>query len=233
VTAPAVDAARIRWSVDPARLATELESKRLLVVLHGYGSNAADLFGLREYLPADLVIVAVEGLEPTQNGGWAWFPITVNPETGELQRNSADVDAAAQSLLTWLAELDAQLAPALGEFPVSLLGFSQGGAMSLELLRHAPERFDSAVVLAGFAVPHESAESSARDAALAAVKPRVFWGRDPQDPVIAPRMIEFTRKWLPEHTDLDARLYSHVGHSISLEELDDVNRWLSAGLSSD
>ena len=228
MTAPAVDASRIRWSVDPARLAAELDGKRLLLVLHGYGSNAADLFGLREYLPGDFVIAALEGLEPTPNGGWAWFPITVNPATGELQRNSADVDAASESLLEWLTELDAQLAPALGDVPVSLLGFSQGGAMSIELLRHAPERFDSAVILAGFAVPHDSSESAARDAALAAFKPRVFWGRDPQDPVISPTMIDFTRRWLPEHTDLDAQLYSHVGHSVSLEELDDVRAFLSA-----
>jgi phospholipase/carboxylesterase len=55
----------------------------------------------------------------------------------------------------------------------------------------------------------------------------VFWGRDPQDPVITPDLIDFTRRWLPEHSDLDARLYGNVGHSLSLEELQDVNLFLS------
>ncbi len=225
--AAAVDPSRIRWSVDPDRLAQELDGKRLLIVLHGYGSNAEDLFSLVPYLPDDFVVAAVEGLEPTQMGGWAWFPITVDPGTGELQRKSDDVEAATRSLLDWIAQLDAQLTPALGgEVQISLLGFSQGGAMSIELLRHAPERFDSAVVLAGFVIPHVSAESAVRDAALAAVRPRVFWGRDPRDPVISASMVDLTRRWLPEHTDLDARTYANGGHSISLDELEDVASFL-------
>jgi phospholipase/carboxylesterase len=40
-------------------------------------------------------------------------------------------------------------------------------------------------------------------------------------------LIDFTRRWLPEHSDLDARLYGNVGHSLSLEELQDVNLFLS------
>jgi phospholipase/carboxylesterase len=55
----------------------------------------------------------------------------------------------------------------------------------------------------------------------------MFWGRDPQDPVITPDLIDYTRRWLPAHTDLDAQLYPHIGHSLSLEEIQDVSAFLT------
>lgn len=221
---PAVDAARIRWSVSRDRLAAELESRRLLIMLHGYGSNAADLFSLVPYLPDDYVIASVEGLEQA-GPGWAWFPISIDPVSGDLTRDLDDVHGATHSLLGWLGALEVEL----GELPdTALLGFSQGGAMSIELLRHQPERFAGAVVFAGFALPDETSGAAERDAALAAVKPPVFWGRDPEDPVISQQLIDFTRAWLPAHSALDARLYGRIGHSLSIEEVEDAANFLRA-----
>jgi phospholipase/carboxylesterase len=98
--------------------------------------------------------------------------------------------------------------------------------MALQLLRHAPERFAAGVILAGFAAEDSTPAGIERDAHLATVLPPVFWARDPQDPVILPDLIAFTRRWLPEHSDLDARLYANVGHSISMEELEDTVEFL-------
>jgi phospholipase/carboxylesterase len=41
-------------------------------------------------------------------------------------------------------------------------------------------------------------------------------------------LIAYTRKWLPEHTDLEERLYTGVGHGINLEELEDVAAFLTS-----
>lgn len=226
MSAPAVDPARIRWSLPEGERSRALAERPLLVLLHGYGSNADDLFGLVPHLPQNFVVAAVEGLEPA-GPGWAWFPISVDPVTGELVRDLNQAESASASLVAWF---DA-LAVNYPDIPsVHLLGFSQGGAMSLELVRHRPHDVDSVVVLAGFALPAESPEAQARDAVLADVRPPVFWGRDAHDPVIAPPMIEVTRRWLPEHADLTARLYSGVGHGINLEELEDVAAFLAERL---
>ena len=226
MTAPPVDPTRILWSVSEGERAAALAERPLLVLMHGYGSNADDLFGLVSYLPETFVVASVEGLEPA-GPGWAWFPIGVDPVTGELTRDRDDAEAAAESVAAWFDELSATYP----DIPsIHLLGFSQGGAMSIELLRHCPHDIASAVVLAGFALPAESPEAQARDAVLADVRPPVFWGRDPHDPVIAPPMIEVTRRWLPEHADLTARLYSGVGHGINLEELEDVAAFLAERL---
>jgi phospholipase/carboxylesterase len=45
-------------------------------------------------------------------------------------------------------------------------------------------------------------------------------------------MIELTRRWLPEHSNLTARLYSGIGHGINLDELEDVAQFLRERLAA-
>ena len=44
--------------------------------------------------------------------------------------------------------------------------------------------------------------------------------------MITPDLIDFTRRWLPAHFDVDAQLYAHVGHGLSLEEIEDATAFL-------
>jgi phospholipase/carboxylesterase len=192
-------------------------------MLHGYGSHELDLFGLAEYLPSDYVVASVRGLLPAGNG-YAWFPLEYDPSSDTLLRDANDVNESARVLLTWLDTLEAEVGPVS---PIALLGFSQGGAMGVQLLRHAPERFAAAVILASFVIPDDSPGHDERDVALAGANIPLFWGRDPHDPVIGEELIAYTRRWLPEHSDLDARLYANVGHGISMEEIEDVSAFLS------
>jgi len=225
---PAVDEQAIRWSVPRAQVARELSCgsgapRPLLLMLHGYGSHELDLFGLAEYLPSDYVVASVRGLLPAGNG-YAWFPLEYDSASDTLLRDANDVNESARVLWTWLDTLEAEVGPVS---PIVLLGFSQGGAMGIQLLRHAPERFAAAVILASFVIPDDSPGHDERDVALAGANIPVFWGRDPHDPVIGEELISFTRRWLPEHSDLDARLYANVGHGISMEEIEDVSAFLS------
>jgi phospholipase/carboxylesterase len=221
-----LDREAMRWSIPAGDVARELGDRPLVVMLHGYGSFEGDLLPIVAHLPAHAVVVSVRA--PLAAGsGFAWFPLEFDPVTGLLHRDPLDADATASLLLAWLAELETL---AGHEFPVALLGFSQGGAMALHVLRHAPERFSAVVSFAGFVVDDPSPAARERDAALALVHPPVFWGRDPQDPVITPELIASTRRWLPAHCDTDARLYPHIGHGLSLDEVQDAAEFLVAHL---
>ena len=108
--------------------------------------------------------------------------------------------------------------------PIGLLGFSQGGAMALELLRRAPDRFAFAVSLAGFALPGERDG----DERMSQLAPHVFWGRGTADGVIPLAAVARTQAWLPAHSTLDERIYEGVGHSVSDRELADVAAYIRA-----
>jgi phospholipase/carboxylesterase len=202
-----IDESAVLWSA-PER---ERAGRPLLVLLHGYGSHEGDLFGLAPHLPLQPVIAALRA--PLRAGpGYSWYPL----ELDSPQERAAGADAAALGILQWLERVQAT--------SVGLLGFSQGGAMSIQLLRHAPERFAYAVSLAGFVV---SGDAPADDR-LAELAPPVFWGRGTHDDVIPAAFVEATQRWLPSHSTLTTRIYEGLGHSVSEAELADVLAFLRA-----
>ena len=206
-----IDADAVLWSA-PER---ERARRPLLVLLHGYASHEGDLFGLSPRLPLGPVIASLRAPEP-ENGGWAWFPRT-SGHAGDP--DPAVVDDAASAVLDWLDTVE--------NTSVSLLGFSQGAAVALQLLRLAPTRFSATVALSGFLARGEKAS----DSQLEASRPPVFLGRGTLDRVIPEDAIARTEAWLPEHSTLTSRIYEGLAHGVSPAELVDVNSFLRASIS--
>jgi phospholipase/carboxylesterase len=204
-----VDDEAVLWSASAA----DREGRPLLLLLHGYNSNEGDLFGLAPYLPLEPAIASLRA--PIFTGyGHAWFPLP----TEDAEFTIEGADAATDAILDWLD----RAAPETGS--VGLLGFSQGGAMALELLRRAPERFAFAVSLAGFTLPGEREG----DERMSQLSPPVFWGRGTADGVIPADSVARTQSWLPAHSTLDERIYEGIGHAVSDRELADVAAFIRA-----
>ena len=184
----------------------------LLLLLHGKGSHEGDLVGLSDRFPRGFAIASLRA--PLADGpGFSWFRMTT-PGSPDAET----VDAAVDALFAWIDALP-YTPPQLG-----LLGFSQGGVISLQALRREPERVGFALNLSGFVAP--GAERG--DDAIA--QHPVFWGRGDADVAIPATAIARTEQWLPEHVDLTARVYSGLAHSVSAEELGDIEAFLSARL---
>jgi phospholipase/carboxylesterase len=206
-----IDPDAVRWNV----AAGERDGQPLLVVMHGRGSDERDLFALAGELPAPYVVASLRA-PLAEGGGWSWWE-TVVPGDPDAER----VDQAAAAVTRWLDALP--FAPSV----VGTLGFSQGGAMAVHLLRRDPGRVRFAVNLAGFTI---SGEQEA-DAALAVARPPVFWGRGGSDPLFTPEIISRTERWLGAHARAEVRVYPGLGHAVSREELDDVAAFLDACLA--
>lgn len=188
----------------------------LLVLLHGYASDERDLFSLATHLPAEYRMAAVRAplAPPWPSPGYSWYPIE-----GLDGRDPRAITAGTDALIAWLDRT-------ITAETVGLLGFSQGGAVSLQAVRRQPDRFAFAVNLSGYVTPGELDT----DAALAARRPPVFWGRGSADDAIPAPLITHTAQWLPDHVDLTGRLYPGLGHSVSAEELVDVRAFLERQL---
>lgn len=198
--------AAVRSDADPA---SPTAAGAVVVLLHGFGSHEQDLAGLGPHLGAPWVSLRAPLALP--HGGFAWFPIVTpgDPDPEPVAR-------ATEAVWDWV---DAELGP---ERPVVPVGFSQGGLMATQLLRTRPERVAATVVLGGFV---QAAEQPA-DAALAASRPPVFWGRGADDRVIAPHAIDRTAAWLPGRSTLVERVYPGLAHGIDARELADVRAFL-------
>jgi len=206
ITPATIDPAAVLWSAADA----DRVDRPLLLILHGYGSHEGDLFSLAPHLPLQPTIAALRAPLPAGQG-WSWFPIGVPGDpVGDA------LDAAALGILAWLDALPQQ------PTSIGLLGFSQGGAMTLQLMRHAPERFAFAVQLSGFI----ASGTHPGDQRLAEVRPPVFWGRGTFDPVIPEAAVARTQAWLPAHSTLTERIYEGLGHSIAQAELAEIVAFL-------
>lgn len=202
-----IDVAATRWAPE------ERAGMPLLVLLHGYGADENDLFGLAPFLPDGIAVASVAAplAPPWPMPGRSWYAID-----GLDGRSPDAVTTAARAFLRWLDE-------AAGDAPsVALLGFSQGAAVALQALRLESARFDAVVALSGYASPGDLPD----DEALREARPKVFWGRGTNDDVIPAPLIAHTAQWLPEHSDLTGRVYPGLTHSISEDELGDVRVFL-------
>lgn len=192
--------------------AEQRKGRSLVVLMHGYGSGEQAMQRLFTALPDTAVGVAVRGpLAVGEGNGWFLLDPLLNSDTSEVLE-------AGLSVLAWIDRVRIEY----GVTAVSLIGFSQGMAMAVTLLRLRPGDFRAVAGLSGFVAPNEL---------LAASEPlphRVpfFWGRDRQDWVINAGAVEYTRQWLEENTALTARTYEGMGHSISGAEISDVSVFL-------
>jgi phospholipase/carboxylesterase len=123
--------------------------KSLVVLLHGYGADAADLIGLAEPLAGvlpDTLFLAPDAPErcAVNPMGFQWFPIPWidgSPESAMLEsfkRSTALLD-------DWLT--DAMAAAGVSEAQTALVGFSQGTMMSLHV---GPRRAAPLAGIVGF-----------------------------------------------------------------------------------
>jgi phospholipase/carboxylesterase len=124
-------------------------TRSVVVFLHGYGANGADLLGLAdvlgEHLP-DTLFVAPDAPEeiPMMPGGLQWFPIPWIDNSSE-EESERGMISAVDDLNAYLDALmvDEDVLPE----QVVLFGFSQGTMMALHV---APRREDEVAGIVAF-----------------------------------------------------------------------------------
>jgi len=156
------------------------EPKALVVFLHGYGADGADLLGLADVLAPHLpevAFIAPDAPEPCSGGGFGrqWFSIPWIDGSPQAV-SDAGLKSAARDLDGFL---DARLSETgLGAEALVLVGFSQGAMMSLHV---APRR---ALPIAGVVAISGRLLQPDRLAAEAVSRPPILLIHGDQDPVV-------------------------------------------------
>lgn len=155
--------------------------RSLVVFLHGYGADGADLLGLADplepHLP-DTLFLAPDAPEPCAGNpfGRQWFPIPWLDGSSEAEAAAGLLRAAADLN----AFLDDRLAAAgLGPDRLALVGFSQGTMMALEVAPRRPAPVAGVVAFSGRLLRPEAL------VAEAVSKPPVLLVHGDADPVVS------------------------------------------------
>jgi phospholipase/carboxylesterase len=197
----------------------------LLLLLHGYGSNEHDLFGLAPALDPRLLVLSARAPVALGPGQFGWFQLDWTA-TG-LVMDHAGAKASGAALAGFLAgAVDAyQADPAR----VYLGGFSQGAIMALGLALSRPERVAGVVAMSGRAPPPDAIEL-ASPGRLRGLPIVVVHGTE--DPVIPIEDARQSRDFLASlPVDLTYREYP-IGHHSTPETLREIAAWLSGRLDA-
>ncbi|AHD00723.1 alpha/beta hydrolase [Leisingera methylohalidivorans] len=191
--------------------------RSIVVFLHGYGANGADLLGLAdplgEHLP-DTLFVAPDAPEACAGApmGFQWFPIPWIDGSSE-EESMRGMQAAAEDLNAFLDALmvDEDVLPE----QVVLFGFSQGTMMSLQV---APRREDAVAGIVAFS-GRLLAPELLQDEAVS--KMPVLLVHGDQDDVVPVQSLPDAAEALQEagFQDVFAHIQKGTGHGIAPDGL--------------
>ena len=179
----------------------------IVLLMHGLGSDERDLASLVPFLPPVFEYVSVRGIFRYVQG-YAWFDMPVAPDRPEA------IEASSAAVEEWIAAQDRPV--------VGAIGFSQGGAVALQLLRRDPHALRFVVNLSGFPFP----TAMEGDAALAEVRPPALWGHGGMDPLYDPEREQAVREFMGAHTALEEERRPQLGHAVDEIELRAVAAFL-------
>ncbi len=119
----------------------------LLLLLHGYGSNEADLFSFAAELPDEYYVVSARAPYDLQYGSYAWYAINFDAD----QNKFSDHDQAVISrdlVLNFIDELIANYP--IDASNITLIGFSQGSILSYSIALSYPEKVQKVAAMSGY-----------------------------------------------------------------------------------
>jgi phospholipase/carboxylesterase len=198
-----------------------------LIVLHGLGADGNDFVPIARELDLSAVggarfVFPHAPMRPvTMNGGYvmrAWYDIAGTP-----QARREDEAGLRESQARIEALIAREVARGMPASRIVLMGFSQGCAMTLLTgLRH-PERLAGLVGLSGY-LPLSASTAAERSAANADVPMFLAHGRE--DPMIGiERALSSRDALLTLGYSIEWHDYA-MPHSVCMDEIADLNRWL-------
>lgn len=134
----------VQWGALQALEVKPAKARRLCVMLHGYGANAADLFSLHQmiFLGKNTHWIFPDGiLDLGQAWSRAWFPIDVEALERALQLGThRDFSSISSSEFESASDIVFEsLSSSLGQYEeVILAGFSQGAMLATDLALRTP-----------------------------------------------------------------------------------------------
>jgi len=133
-------------NTDFYRIDNDAGSRRLVLLLHGYGANEQDLFDL-QFLFGDSRVISLRAPLELDPGGFAdafaWFSLDFTPQG--IVYDEDEMLEAALALKEFIGKLKKS-----GDFDeIWLCGFSQGAILSHWLYLHSPELISGAAALSG------------------------------------------------------------------------------------
>ncbi|MCF5708065.1 phospholipase [Pseudomonas syringae] len=203
-----------------AQASADTPDKPLVIFIHGYGSNAADLFDLKARLPAGYNYLSVQAPVQLQPDSYKWF--TRKPGVVEYDGVTEDLKNSTDKLTAFIGQATSKYKTRPDK--VFLVGFSQGAMMSYEVALRQPALVGGIAALSGRLLSVVKSELKPGDELKGL---NVFIGHGTEDRQVSYASgpeAEATLKALGLKPEFHG--YQGLGHSLSEAEIADLANWL-------
>jgi phospholipase/carboxylesterase len=192
----------------------------VIILLHGRGSNEADMFSMRGKFPQNYIVVSVRAPYGTREGFYDWFDMGVADSKPQI--NAQNVENSRNLLARFITEVVTKYNADPKQ--VYMMGFSQGAIMSYEVGLTSPEKLSGIGVLSGMLL---STLKPLIKMTPALSRLKVFIGHGTADERLSFDLATANNAYLKGlGLNPEFHAYRDMKHHISSEELDDLVKWL-------
>lgn len=214
-----------------------------LIILHGLGADGSDFVpfcqeldfsevpGLGEDGGLRVVLPSAPVMPVSLNGGYAmpaWYDILPEPHPDTSGRSGPrrEDEASLRRAQGWIDSLiEREIERGVASERIVLMGFSQGCAMTLMTGLRSPHRLGGLIALSGY-LPLLDATDAERHPANQHTP--IFMAHGDHDDIVVPSRGATARDHLRElGYTVDWHTYP-MDHSLCMEEVEDIQRWLVA-----
>ncbi|MBK8524179.1 MAG: carboxylesterase [Betaproteobacteria bacterium] len=208
--------------------------RHAVIWLHGLGADGSDFvpvvpeLGLEDLPGIRFVFPHAPSIPVTCNGGYvmpAWYDI-ISLEPGSRRVDEAGILHSREALRALIARENQRGIPAERIF---LAGFSQGGAVAYTTALTHPEKLAGLIALSTYLPTPQivSDEASAANRDLP-----IFAAHGTADDIVSPALGLAARDFLIRNGYRPEWHEYPMPHSVCIEEIVDIGRWLCARLSA-
>ena len=195
------------------------ENPPLLILLHGIGSNEADLFSFADQLPDNFLVVSVRAPYTLGQGSYAWYQMEFNGGTPSINKEQEIKSRAL--LFQFIEELSHKLK--FDATKIYLCGFSQGAIMSYSLALTQPSRIHAIAVMSGRILDEIKPQIAAKEKVKSL---KIFISHGTQDPTLNIAYARSAQTYLQELGIHPSYKEYPERHTISAQMLADLIAWL-------
>ena len=197
-----------------------LDKNPLLLLLHGYGSNEADLFSFASELPDEYYVISARAPYDLQYGSYAWYAINFDADQNKFSDHNQAV-LSRGLVVKFIEDLKAKFP--IDSSNITLIGFSQGSILSYSIALSFPNIVQRVGALSGYLnLDINSDDYQSNDFSNL----KIFASHGIVDQVIP---IDWARKTEPILKSLGINsTYKEypIGHGVSPQNFFDLKDWL-------
>lgn len=192
----------------------------LLILIHGYGSNEADLFAFASELSDDFLTISVRAPYKLQPTGNAWYAINFDADKGKWSDNEQAKSSVAL-IAKFIDEVTALYKTDTKQ--TTLLGFSQGCILSYAVALSFPEKVKNIIGLSGY-INKDILQEDIANKDFSHLD--FYCSHGNLDQVIPPEWARQTKPFLDNLNISNSYAEFAVGHGVAPENFFEFKKWL-------